>query len=148
MFCNALRNGLTCMIVLSGAQACFAQSDAVQVVAGDGAAVSVPSGQAVTLQDVIWNEPGPDGLTVRFRFVAPQIAREGGTVPFETASEDMAYLCNSYAIPRLSDFGPAPAQIVISFSDVPVAFGDSAPQATQFFEAYRIENGTCEWDMY
>ena len=144
----ALRNGLTCMIVLLGAQAGFAQSDEIKVVAGDGAAVSVPSGQVVTLQDVIWNEPGPDGLTARFRFVAPQIARDGGTVPFEMASEDMAYLCDSYAIPRLSDFGPQPAQIVISFSDVPVAFGDSAPQATQFFEAYRIENGACQWEMY
>ncbi|MFN3643285.1 MAG: DUF6497 family protein [Gemmobacter sp.] len=111
--------------------------------------VPVPSGQVVTLQDVIWNEPGDAGLTMRFRFVAPAIARNGGTVSFETAEGDMQFLCDTYALPRARTVtGPEPAQIVISLSDVPVAFGEAAPEATQFFEAYTPDGDTCRWEPF
>ncbi len=124
------------------------QTDGSAVLAGDDVPVAVPSGQSVTLQDVVWNAPGPDGLTLRFRFVAPAIAKSAPGVDFETAINDMRALCNSFALPRIADFGPAPAQIIISLSDVPVAFGEAAPDATQFFEAYTIENGQCLWEIY
>ena len=116
-------------------------------VADDGL-IAVPSGQKVTLQDVIWNEPGPDGLAVRFRFIAPQIARHGGTVDFETASADMLHLCQDYALQRIAESGPRPTQVIISMSDVEVAFGDTAPEATQLFEAYSFEGDACIWDVY
>lgn len=110
--------------------------------------LSVPSGQAVSLLDVVLNAPGPDGLTARFRFVAPAIAREGGSVDFETATADMLHLCQTYALPRIPETGPQPSQIVISLSDREVPFGEAAPEATQFFEAYRIENGSCIWEAF
>ncbi len=119
--------------------------DGPQVVDGKAAAVTVPSGQAVTLQEVVWNVPGPDGLTTRFRFVAPAIA---GGVDFDAAEADMVYLCQAFALPRLTEFGPQPEQVVISLSDRAVAFGDSAPDVVQFFESYRIENGKCLWGMF
>ncbi len=109
----------------------------------------MPSGQPVTLQDVIWNEPGPAGLTARFRFIAPEIAREGGTIGFETAIADMDALCNDFALPRIDTrTGPQPAQIVVSLSDRPVEFGAMTPEATQFFEAYAIEDGACVWEAF
>jgi hypothetical protein len=110
--------------------------------------IPVPSGQTVTLQDVVWNEPGADGLTIRFRFVAPAIAREGGTVPFETAVWDMLALCQTYALPRIAEAGPVPAQVIVSMSDRPVVFGEADPAATQFFEAYSIEDGNCIWEAF
>lgn len=110
--------------------------------------VTVPSGQPVTFLDAIHNEPGADGLTLRFRFLAPEIARDGGTVSFDVAAKDMLALCNSYALPRVAQTGPMPAQIVISLSDVPVTFGQSSPEATQFFEAYQIKDGACIWDFF
>lgn len=110
--------------------------------------IPVPSGQAVLLQDVVQDAPGPQGLTVRFRFVAPAIARAGGTVAPEDAFVDMEYLCRTYAMPRLSNTGPVPAQVVISLSDMAVPFGEPVPEATQFFEAYRIEDGTCIWEAF
>ena len=122
--------------------------DAVQARPGDDTPIAVPSGQPVTLQEVIWNAPGPEGLTVRFRFVAPQIAPVGGSVDFETAVADMQALCDSYARPRLADLGPVPAQIIISLSNVAVPFGTAAPEATQFFEAYSIQDGVCMWEMF
>ncbi|MDR0809350.1 MAG: DUF6497 family protein [Gemmobacter sp.] len=115
---------------------------------GDGGRIAVPSGQPVTLQDVIWNEMGPQGLTMRFRFIAPQIAREGGGVDFDTAAADMQALCESFALPRLAEFGPMPAQIVISLADISVPFGEAAPEATQYFEAFSIRDGACIWEIY
>jgi hypothetical protein len=111
-------------------------------------AIELPSGQVVTLIDVIWNEPGPGGLTSRFRFLAPEIAAEKGRIGFEEAVADMAHLCQDYALPRVSGNQPAPQQIIITLSDRPVVFGEAAPDATQFFEAYRIEDGLCIWEIY
>ena len=108
--------------------------------------IAVPSGQSVTLQDVVQDAPGTAGLTLRFRFLAPDIA--GGGVDVDLAMADMAFLCETYALPRIANTGPAPAQIVISLSDVAVPFGEAAPDATQYFEAYRIENGTCIWEAF
>lgn len=122
--------------------------EGIQATPGSAELIPVPSGQAVSLQEVIWNEPGPMGLTLRFRFVAPAIAAGTGTVDSETASADMAALCQSFALPRISDFGPQPAQVIISMSDQPVPFGESAPEITQFFEAFRIEDGACVWEMF
>lgn len=124
------------------------QAEGAQALAGDDTLIAVPSGQPVTLQDVIWNAPGPSGLTLRFRFIAPQIAQIGGSVDFATAITDMQALCNTYALSRLADLGPEPAQIIISLSDVAVAFGASAPEATQFFEAYSIADDTCQWEIF
>ncbi|MFM2391181.1 MAG: hypothetical protein RLZZ437_2736 [Pseudomonadota bacterium] len=111
---------------------------------GDDALLGVPSGQAVALQDVIWNVRGVQGLTLRFRFVAPDLA----ALDLDAALADMQALCESYAIPRSTDFGPAPQQIIISLADVALPFGEAAPDAVQYFEAYRIENGACIWEIY
>lgn len=116
--------------------------------AAQAEAVSVPSGQEVRFQDMVWGEPGPAGLTARFRFIAPGIARAAGTVDFAQAEPDMMFLCETYALPRLSGIGPQVAQVVISLSDRPLEFGESVPEATQFFEAYRPENGTCIWEGF
>lgn len=127
------------VLTVCGVQAAAAQSDTP---------IPVPSGQTVNWLDTIQDAPGPEGLTVRHRFVAPAIAREGGTVTPEQAQQDMAFLCDSFAIPRLTATGPMPAQIVISLSDRPVPFGEPSEDATQFFEAYRPGDGICIWEPY
>jgi hypothetical protein len=103
--------------------------------------VTVPSGRAVSFLDVITNAPGADGATARFRFVAPDL--QAG----EDASADMQALCDSYALPRIEGMVPAPQQIIIVLSDRAVPFGEAAPEAVQFFEAYRPENGACIWEL-
>ena len=110
--------------------------------------ITVPSGQTVSFQDVIWNSPGPVGLAVRFRFVAPAIARETGSVDFAAASDDMLHLCQTYALPRIAKTGPLPGQIIISLSSAPVPFGEAAPDVTQFFEAYSVQEDTCIWEVF
>jgi hypothetical protein len=113
-----------------------------------GDVITVPSGQAVTLLEMIEDTAGPDGLTLRFRFLAPAVAKTGGTVDVETAGRDMDALCQDYALPRIANTGPQPAQIVISMSDIDVTFGESRPEATQLFNSYSIEDGICVWDMF
>ena len=122
--------------------------EAAHVIPGDETLIPVPSGQPVMLQDVIWNVPGPEGLAVRFRFVAPQIARDSAATAYEAAAEDMMHLCQTYALPRLTEFGPQPTQIIVSMSDQPVPFGESMPEATQFFEAFSYQDGICMWEIF
>lgn len=110
--------------------------------------IKVPSGQPVTFLDVVHEAPGPEGLTYRFRFLAPAIARENGTVDSDQALEDMAALCESYVLPRLAALGPQPSQIIISLADRPVPFGQPDPEATQFFEAFRPEGSGCIWEGF
>lgn len=122
-------------------------ADPVILPAEDTAPVDVPSGQPVTLIDIILNEPGPAGNTMRFRFLAPEIA-PAASITFDTAVIDMAALCDSYALPRAAEATPVPDQIIISLADRLVPFGQTDPEATQYFEAYRVEDGACAWDMF
>ncbi len=126
------------------------QAEGTQALPGDPKGLTLPSGQVVTLQDVVWNAPGPAGLTLRFRFIAPAIAETetGAAVDFDTAAGDMAWLCQFYALPRLSALGPEPAQIIISLSDRPLRFGEAAPDAVQFFEAYSLTDGRCTVELF
>ncbi|MCU0800502.1 MAG: DUF6497 family protein [Rhodobacteraceae bacterium] len=106
--------------------------------------IPVPSGQDLWLHEVIWNVPGTQGLTTRFRFIAPGLA--GLTT--DDALADMQALCTGFALDRISNQGPQPAQIIVSLADVVMPFGQTNPDAVQYFEAYRIENGACIWEIY
>ena len=33
-------------------------------------------------------------------------------------------------------------------SDMSVPFGEDHPEATQFFNSYKIEDGACQWEMF
>lgn len=107
--------------------------------------IVTPSGMAVTWMETVHGAPGPEGLTARFRFLAPAIS---GDVAFETAAEDMIWLCETFALPRLSDIGPQPSQVVISLADRDIPFGQTDLEAVQFFEAYRPAGDVCEWEMF
>lgn len=107
--------------------------------------IAVPSGQAVEFVEVLADDSGD---TIRFRFLAPAIARDGGSVGNLVALADMEALCRDVAVPWLAQQGESVAQIVISLADQPVTFGVSTPQATQFFETYRHENGRCIWEEF
>lgn len=110
--------------------------------------VEVPSGQEISYHDVIRDVRSTRGWSWRFRFVAPGIDREDGTVDFATAALDMDHLCQNYAIPRLPPMGPRPREIVITLMSDVVEFGETKPEITQFFEAYRVDGDTCVWEGF
>ena len=104
----------------------------------------LPSGLEAYLLEMLWNERAT-GLAYRFRFVAPDLT---GQEDFETTMTDLEYLCNSYAVPRLSNIGPQPKQIVVSIADRESEFGVIDPDLNQVFEAYRLDQGGCIWEMF
>lgn len=114
---------------------------------GEDVAVPVPSGQEVHWVETLHDTQGPEGLTYRFRFVAPGI---GGDHPVsaQVAQADMEALCDGFALPRVSGQGPKPMQIIISLSDRPTRFGAADEGTVQYFEAYSIADGACVWDLF
>lgn len=109
-----------------------------------GPKVDVPSGRALSLVDVITNAPGPAGAAARFRFLVPDLSAEDA----ETALADMQVVCDSFALERTRGTVPEPQQIIITFMSAEVPFGDAAPDVVQFFESFRVKNGTCVWEVF
>jgi len=108
------------------------------------AAQEVPSGQNVTLSEVLIDSVGAEQW-LRFRFLAPQIARDDGDLSYADVADDFQHLCDGFATPYMADFDLEGDVIVISLMDRPVPFGTADPDATQFFEAFRVEDGACVW---
>ncbi|SFQ96292.1 DUF6497 family protein [Poseidonocella sedimentorum] len=111
---------------------------------GEEEALAVPSGQFLQVSEVI-DEPLPSGgLRSRWRFVAPGMT----STTFARLEPDFAHLCEHLALPALRARGLRPTEIVISIADRDVVFGVSDPEAVQFFEAFRVEGGRCQWSFY
>jgi len=107
----------------------------------------VPSGIEVELHEVLVDEvEGQSWL--RFRFLAPDISREKGQVSYEDAAGDMDMLCNEMAVPYIGEWQVEATRVAISISDRIVPFGTPDPDATQFIEVYRIEDGACIWEAF
>lgn len=129
---------------------------ATAVLAGAGAAetpkspsggpIAVPSGMDVRWLETLRDTQGPEGLTLRFRFIAPALAKK--KVSEESVAKDMEVLCNTYALPRVPKSGPQPAQIVIAIADKVFPFGEADEGTHQYFEAYSIANGSCVWELF
>ncbi|WP_245709672.1 DUF6497 family protein [Ruegeria halocynthiae] len=105
----------------------------------------VPSGQPVELSDVLL-DTNPGELWLRFRFIAPKIGSTVGRITYDIAVVDMEHLCETLAVPYVAQHKLQPVRVVISFSDRPLEFGTSDSDATQFFEAYRLEQSQCIWE--
>lgn len=133
---------LTRIIAAAAASLLLAGGGCEEKAAPVGDTVAVPSGREVQALDVITDLQGPAGATARFRFVVP------GLKPDEDATADMQAICDSYALPRSDGMVPSPQQIVITFADRAVPFGEPAPDAVQFFEAYSPQGGACIWEMF
>jgi Family of unknown function (DUF6497) len=115
---------------------------------GDGAAIAVPSGQFVTLLDIIWNSEGPEGPAPRFRFVAPAISRDGGTISYDAAEVDLQHLCEGFALAKLVERGLDAPLVLLAIADRAVEFGVPDPEATQYVDAFRIEGTTCVREIF
>ncbi|MBP1804796.1 DUF6497 family protein [Rubellimicrobium aerolatum] len=86
------------------------------------------------------SDAAPGGLA-RFRLVVPGLGGEGAG--YDAVAGDFGWLCEAMALPALAANGWAPAEVVVALSDREVAFGAADPEAVQFFEGFRIEDGTC-----
>ncbi len=110
-------------------------------------AQTLPSGQGVELTEVLLDKVDDEDW-IRFRFLAPDIAREGGRITYDAAAPDMDVLCNETALPYMADYDLDAGRIAISLSDRPVPFGTADPDATQFIEVYRVDGDRCIWEAF
>ena len=101
---------------------------------------------SITLLQVVWPAPGVKPAIVRFRFLAPQIGPGEGQVDGDRAQDDMDLLCSAYALPEIKAHGGQVDQVVISLSQKPLASGTREPDVVQFFDAYDLGGGNCEWE--
>ncbi len=102
--------------------------------------ILVPSGNAVTLQEVLWQEGEEIGtLWVRFRFVVPALAE----MTYEHTLSDFDALCSQIAVPEVTQDDRDPDLVIISLASREAPFGEFDPDLEQMFEAYRIEDGLC-----
>jgi hypothetical protein len=102
--------------------------------------ILVPSGNEVTLQEVLWQEGEEIGtLWVRFRFVAPGLAG----MAYEHVLSDLDALCLQIAVPEVAQDERAPDLVLVSLAEREAPFGELDPDMEQMFEAYRIEDGLC-----
>lgn len=129
--------GLFLCVTLSHGAAASADTDLVDV----------PSGQHVRLTEILVDDT-PGELWIRFRFLAPQIGRNAGDIGYDVSAPDMDHLCESFALPYLTQHQLEAVRVVISLSDQMIDFGASDPAVTQFFEAYRPENALCIWEEF
>jgi hypothetical protein len=105
----------------------------------------LPSGLSVTLQEY-FVDTLPDGSDqARFRFVAPALGQGAG---FAQVEQDFPVLCADVAVPTLAVSRPDVGLVIISMAARPLEFGTTDPSVIQYFEAFRIENGSCIWEVF
>lgn len=117
------------------------------------APLAVPSGQPVELLEAVVEDHEQEAWLI-LRYLAPQIARDGGggnVFDYEATAPDLDYLCNSEGVREFdarARQGAQIHQIVVTMLDRPLDRGTSDPDVTQFNEAYRVEDGACMMEFY
>ena len=105
--------------------------------------VTTPSGQSVTLYDVVLETD-----VARFRYLAPAIDPAAQGLMHEDVVGDFVWLCESFAIPGLVAAEKTAEHVIIAMSDREVEFGVAMPEATQFIESYTVQGPSCIWDEF
>ncbi len=126
--------------------AAFGGTLAGAAMAGAEETPAVPSGYHLYLQQSFFETRTDQSRVLRLRYVMPAIAE----VPlgYGAVEADFPYLCASVAVPVLSANDETVVQVIISLADQETPFGEPAPEATQYFEAFRVENGACIWEGF
>ncbi|MGX9356633.1 DUF6497 family protein [Roseobacteraceae bacterium S113] len=108
------------------------------------APLAVPSARDVHLIEYLVDvdEVGP---VLRARYHAPQLEADAD---IDQVLADMEHLCEAYAVNSLKDMSSENERVIVSMSSQPLEFGTIDAETIQFFEAYRVENGRCIWEMF
>ena len=109
------------------------------------AAKNMPSGQSVFLREVLVDTVDGENW-LRFRFVAPSINKGMGGVAYDSAFEDIQHLCTEIVVPYIAEYDLKSDLVVVSIADQKNEFGETNPETTQFFEAFRVKNNICIWE--
>ena len=104
--------------------------------------LAVPSELVVKMQEVFIEAQENGERWARFRYLVPALDN------FDVVEADFPYICATYALPLLAEAKEEVDQVIISMASAQSDFGVSDPEVTQFFEAFRVENGSCIWEVF
>jgi hypothetical protein len=110
--------------------------------------IILPSCLRATLEETIYEPQGvvaTSAKTMRLRFLAPEIANHSGT-DSGIHDEDFVWLCETSGLPLTQKAAPMVEQIIVSVSSEIVAFGETAPNVVQYFDAFVVEKSRCIWE--
>lgn len=81
---------------------------------------------------------------------SPALPAAPGVLAQDPVHDDIVWLCENWALPRIASPGPRPSQIIISLASKETAFGAYDPAAVQVFEAFRLppDRDACEWEPW
>ncbi|WP_298292814.1 DUF6497 family protein [uncultured Litoreibacter sp.] len=108
--------------------------------------IALPSGLVVRLHETRLEPKGVPTHsvnTVRLRYVAPNL---GDTFSFEQIEGDFTHLCATFGLMTRAQSAPDAGQIIISIASQQTAFGESAPNVVQYFDAFSVQNDACIWE--
>lgn len=122
---------------------------ALALTAPFAAAADLPEGWAEFHDAIVEVHAGrTEGAEERWlvmRYLAPGIAREGGSLGYDDVALEMDALCNGQALATAKAHESPVDQIVITLMDRVVERGQPDPQATQFIASYSVTETGCEW---
>jgi len=97
--------------------------------------------------ETLWEDHVEDKETwLILRFLAPDIARAKGKLGFGDVVADLDMLCETIGLPLIKMTGGGVDQVLVTLMDQPVPRGLRDPEVTKFMNAYRVIEGTCEWE--
>lgn len=105
----------------------------------------LPSGQTAELFEVVVDTVAGESW-VRFRFIAPEVAREKTNLEFDVIQRDFEHLCDTVVLSYVTEAALTPDVVTIALLDRAVDFGVVDPEATQLIEAFRIRDNACVWE--
>lgn len=82
------------------------------------------------------------------RYLAPEIARDGGTLAYDDVAQAIDSLCNKdgmASVAALEGKGQTVDQVVITVMDRVVEWGTASPEATMFLGTYLPSDDGCIW---
>lgn len=111
------------------------------------AEIQLQGGAIAAPHDILWeSDDVHDSLVVRL--VVPEIARNGGSVDYDSAGPYMDRVCADIAVPTILNTESKIDRVLVVFMDQPVPRGQPMPEATQFINIYSLENGRCIWEDF
>jgi len=78
---------------------------------------------------------------LRLRYVNPNLSADG----FDAVEKDFARLCETDGLSTRDSMAPNATEIIISLASRHVQFGESAPDVTQFIDAFLVKDEKCRW---
>lgn len=108
--------------------------------------MTVPSGQTIRAHQILWEDHEDiNERWVVLRFIAPRIDRTTGDLGFDDIEPDLSALCETVGLPVVAATGGADV-VLVNLMSRAVARGKTAPDVTQFGNAFKVTDGACVWE--